>query len=53
MDVTPMTVLRGFLLVGGVILAGIGLLTSNVIHFAIGTFSALLGAYRLSNQYYR
>ncbi len=53
MDVTPMTVLRGFLVVGGVTLAGIGLLTSNVVHFAIGAVAALLGAYRLWDQYDR
>lgn len=51
MDITPMTVLRGFLVVGGVVLTVLGLLNTNALHVAIGTVSALLGGYRLWDQY--
>lgn len=47
MDVTPRTLLRAFLLVGGLAFLGFGLLESSMFHLGIGILAGALGAFGL------
>lgn len=47
MDIAPRTVLRAFLLVGGLTFIGFGLLDSSMFHLGLGVLAAALGAFGL------
>ena len=51
MDLTPRTVLRAFLLVGGIAVLGLGIIEESLVQIGIGVVAMLLGGFGLYTQY--
>lgn len=51
MEITPRTLLRAFLVIGGVAIAGMGIADGELWRIALGGAAALLGGFGLWYQY--
>lgn len=51
MDVTPRTVLRAFLLIGGIAVLALGIVNESTTQLAVGAIAAILGGLGLYGEW--